>query len=443
MSKKTPNSIKAEQGVIGSVLMKPDIYHNLEVEADWFYQSRHRLLWKYIADISNDRPVWDVLLLTEKIKKEGDLQKVGGYDYLSELQDYNLVPAYSQHYANEVEEAYKLRNEIEVLEKALAKAYDGESCTDSVIADLLKAPVDIEYNNEDILNEWKLSQDGTRVTIPTPYPSIDRQAGGIRQGMVTLFTGRSKSGKSMFLAHWYNYLGQLDIPVLVIPLEDRRHITVKRMAANLGKHDNSVLDAGGYYVRCDGQWVWYKTSDEQIQKAFQAIKKVSDYPIHFYDRKCTPRQLMGIAIRYKRKYNIKAMFVDGAKDLLRPSGKYGDVGFDEEISQELCRIASKLDIAVIAVHHLTKLQDGEKINVNHIRGSGNIVSDSRAVYALQSECDGLVIENNYAVSYDDEGKSRMRVFECLSNNHGGVASKFLEADLARCQFKECTVNLDK
>ena len=131
------------------------------------------------------------------------------------------------------------------------------------------------------------------------------------------------------------------------------------------------------------------------------------------------------------------MFIDGAKDLLRPSGKYGDVGFDEEISQQMCAIAEELNIAVIAIHHLTKLGDDERITVNHIRGSGNIVGDSRAVYALQSSgIEGLLADKGYHPSYDENGRLKTRIFECLSNNHGGTGMKALDTDLNRCQFYE-------
>ena len=438
-----PSSLSAEKGVLGSILYDCDKIHDVRIRREWFTNQTHRNIWDAMIDITNSKKVWDVLLFVEYLKREGLLSKCGGYEYLSELQD----PVYSlphlSAYCRDVEETFNLRNEIAIFNEAIETARGGASASDDVIAALMKKPIERSFSNDDIFKDWKMAQSGERVTIPTPYPSIDRQTGGIRQGMVTIFTGRSKSGKSMFLAHWYNFLGQQGIPILSVPLEDKREITIKRMAANVGNYSNSVLDAGGRFVRVNDGWQWDPVKDYEIKKGVECIKRVSEYPVHFWDRKCTPKQLRGIAIRYKKKHDIQAMFVDGAKDLLRPSGKYGDVGFDEEISQNLCAIAEELDIAVIAVHHLTKLQEEERISVNHIRGSGNIVSDSRAVYALQSNVDGLVVSQNYDLEFDEEGRSKMRVFECLSNNHGGVSHKCLVADLGRCQFKEAIKNVDK
>lgn len=440
-SKGEPQCENAEKALIGSVLLEPSKYYNLNVRTEWFYKKPHQWIWESIEDIATSRPDWDAILLAKKMEESQLLSKVGGFDYLLQLQDHNHHPHYSQSYAEEVEKTYGLRQELDALRNAIDTVKSGESCADDIIARLMAKPVERKHTNDGIFDEWHRAQKGERSTIPTPYPSVDRQSGGIRQGMVTLFTGRSKSGKSMFLAHWYNYLGEKNIPVLVVPLEDKRDITIKRMAANFGNYDNSQLDAGGRFVSVNDGWVWDAVKDSQINAAIECVNHVSKYPVHFWDRKCTPKQLRGIAIRYKRKYDIRALFIDGAKDLLRPSGKYGDVGFDEEISQQLCAIAEELDIAVVAVHHLTKISDEDKITVNHIRGSGNIVSDSRAVYALQSSgISATLVSRNYPIEYDEEGNSKMRLFECLSNNHGGTSSKCLMADLPRCQFKEVVKN---
>ena len=435
--KKQPQCENSEKALIGSVLFEPSKFYNLNISKEWFFNKPHQWIWEAIEEIATTTPSWDPVMLAQKMDDKQLLSKVGGLDYLLGLQDHHINPHYSQSYAKDVEKAFNLRKELETLHEAIETVHNGDSCADDVIARLMAKPIERKYSNDVIFDEWRRAQEGDRSTIPTPYPSIDRQSGGVRQGMVTLFTGRSKSGKSMFLAHWYNFLGQQNIPILVVPLEDKREITIKRMASNFGNYDNSQLDAGGRFVSVDDGWVWDPVKDHQIETAVECVNHVSKYPVHFWDRKCTPKQLRGIAIRYKRKHDIRALFIDGAKDLLRPSGKYGDVGFDEEISQQLCAIAEELDIAVVAVHHLTKISDEERITVNHIRGSGNIVSDSRAVYALQSSgISASLVARNYPITYDEEGNSKMRLFECLSNNHGGTSSKCLEADLPCCQFKE-------
>ena len=42
----------------------------------------------------------------------------------------------------------------------------------------------------------------------------------------------------------------------------------------------------------------------------------------------------------------------------------------------------------------------------------------------------------YEIKYNEQGYTTTRIFECLSNNHGGTGCKILESDLAKCRFYE-------
>jgi len=441
MSKKEmPHSYNSEKGLFANILLDTEKLYQVDLKPSEFYNEKHKTLWAEIQKHSNEYTNWDTVTLYEHLDKAGKMADIGGVAYYMELQDAGAVGINTLHYAKVIREQAQLRDEIRTYREALEKGYVGISISDGVISKLMGRPIEVKHNVDNIVESWKQAQQGNRTSIPTPYEGIDRQTGGIKQGMVTIFTGRSKSGKSMFLSHWYNYLGKKNVPIMVVPLEDKYDVTIKRMAGNLGAINVSELDAGGRYLQNRqnfNAWEYYHTLDKEIDDAKDLLKTVSKYPIHFYDRKVTPSQLRGVAIRYKKQYDIQAMFIDGAKDLLRPSGKYGDVGFDEEISQQLCAIAEELNIAVVSVHHLTKISEFDRINVNHIRGSGNIVGDARAVYALQSMgIETLLAEKGYTPKYDENGNLTTRIFECLVNNHGSVGMKALDADLNRCQFYE-------
>lgn len=437
--KTPPHNKTIEQALIGAILIEPANIYKLDTKPEEFYDQKHEILWKSICDHSLEEKDWDIVTLTEYLQEKGISHEIGGYSYLIQLQDHGECSHNFYRYAKSVRGLYEVRREIKIYREALETCYEGQTSSDGVIARLMGEPMPLTHDPDRLIEEWRMAKEGKRKCIPTPYESMDRQTGGIKQGMVTIFTGRSKSGKSMFLAHWYNYLGKRDIPILVVPLEDKYDVTIKRMAGNLGAMNVGELDSGGRYRQTAGKWSYDKVLDSEIDNAGALLKEVSKYPVYFHDRKVTPKQLRGIAIKHKRQHGIEAMFIDGAKDLLRPSGKYGDVGFDEEISQSLCAIAEELGIAVIAVHHLTKLHDDERITVNHIRGSGNIVGDSRAVYALQSSgIEGLLADKGYVPIYGEDGKLKTRIFECLSNNHGGCGMKALDTDLNRCQFYELT-----
>ncbi len=437
-----PNSLEAEKGLLGSMLLDPDKCStcvDYNITTDHFYLGQHRLLYTQIMDMYTNGQVLDALTLYNKLDKEDNLKSVGGSEYLLKLQDHTLIPSHSQHYAQILKDKLQLRKEIGVLEEGLRIAYEGDSVSNDVIGKLMGSNSIREHSVDSIIDNWEDAKQGIMNSIPTPYPDLDKRTGGIRKGMVTVFTGRSKSGKSMFLAHWYNYLGQQGIPTLAIPLEDKYDITIKRMSSNYGNYNYNVLDQGGRYINVNGKPTWHESTDKELQTGKKHLQTVSKLPIYFYDRKITPKELKSIAMKYKRKYDIQIIFVDGAKDLKRPTGKYNDTGFDEEISQAMCEIAEQLNVAIVSIHHLTKIPDNEIISVNDIRGSGNIISDSRSVYALQSRAIEPLLNNiGYYPDYDEEGNITTRIFHCLSNNHGTTGMKVLNTQLSHCQFIEKT-----
>ena len=422
-----PHSDEAEKGVLGSVLLDPSSLDRVTVDADSFYDRRHQVLFASMVEMSQSGKPMDALTIGDWLKGRGEIDTVGGYDYLVELQDSALVAAHIEHYSGIVEAKKKLRTELEILGNAIEKVHSGESSADDVMGSLAALHRQEAHGIDEIKESWSEAKEGRIKSMPTPFPDFDLHTGGVRLGMPAVLTGRSGGGKSMFLSQWYNHLGQNNFPVLVFPFEDEYDVTITRMAANLGKYKWRKIENGGEWKFFGGKREWLPVTDKEIALASRCLDEVSKYPVHFHEGSIKPSQLSQIVATYKRKHGIKGVFIDGAKDFLKPSGKYNDVGFDEETSQAIKNTCKKHKVAGVVVHHLTKIPEGELISLNNIRGSGNIISDSRIVYALQS--DGVGEQN-----FDDTGKMTTRRFDCLKNNHGGVATMRLECDLDKCVF---------
>ncbi len=82
-----PHSIEAEQSVLGSILLDqnllPDIAGRLKSED--FYLEQHREIYEAILDLYEQNQPVDLVTLSEQLTKRGTLQKVGDYEYLSNL----------------------------------------------------------------------------------------------------------------------------------------------------------------------------------------------------------------------------------------------------------------------------------------------------------------------------------------------------------------------
>jgi replicative DNA helicase len=427
-----PHSEEAEAGVLGSVLLDPSCMDGLSLKPEEFYDRRHSLLWESLQEMHvSNRPL-DAITVMEWLRDKNLLDRVGGHDYLLKLQDDTLVSAHSQHYAGIVSEKAGLRSEIDVLSDGLDLAYGGESASDGVLAALSANPSKSYHSDDDIISYWENTWNGSIQTIPLPYESLNVLVGGAPIGMHTVFCGRSGSGKSIFLANWYEFLDSIEFPFLAMPFEDKYIITKTRMAACRGKYSWAKIQRGREWVKMGDRASQIDATEKEKETAKQVLKSFRK-TTHIYDRRCGSDDLFGITAKYKAKYGIKALFVDGAKDIQRPSGKYSDTGFDEEISQALCKIAEELDIAVVSVYHLTKIDDDKLITNNSIRGSGNIVSDARCVLALQ----GAGLSNNgVMVNYDEGGNQTTRSLDVIKSNHSQLGRAVLETDLRKCRFWE-------
>jgi len=399
------------------------------VDVELFSGYQTRKLWQTIYDLRN-KPI-SISLVEEHFP---DLYETLGDEY--------GVPFQAESYIQTLKEEKKRRDMLCECENAAQRAKEGEDVSE-VISDVtsrLVALVDVEseVTTDSMVRSYQEASEGNSRNIPLPFKSLTQKTGGIRRGMVTVLTGRSKAGKSMFKSFWHKHLGLANIPTLDCCFEDGIEIA-KGRCASIGKYSVSDLMNGGRFVNESGHWRWIPTSIKQIELSEQCLREIDSLPMYWHQKRARPKDMISIVSKFVKRNGVQCVFIDGAKDMLRPTGKYNDCGFEEEASQALVDMAQRLNVAVIVIHHLTKIPKDSLITVGNIRGSGNIVSDCRSVYALQGGGDGQSLNEyadamHYPISENDEGICTTRVFECLENNHGQSGKVWLDTDLGKCDF---------
>ena len=87
-----PNSIEAEQSVLGAMLLDKEAISTASevLKGDDFYREVHKEIFEAIVDIFNENNPVDLITLTEKLKGRNTLEAVGGITYLTQLM--NIVP---------------------------------------------------------------------------------------------------------------------------------------------------------------------------------------------------------------------------------------------------------------------------------------------------------------------------------------------------------------
>ena len=114
MMRSLPQSIEAEQSVIGAMLIdKSAIAQVLEkLKEDDFYRDGHRAIYKAIQEMFSKDIAVDLVTLLEYLKTTDMLDKAGGVTYISELSASVPTTANLGAYIRIVEEKSTLRRLI-------------------------------------------------------------------------------------------------------------------------------------------------------------------------------------------------------------------------------------------------------------------------------------------------------------------------------------------
>src|SRR5205809_617979 len=96
-----PQNREAERGVLGGILRDPDTLPNVQqtVVADNFYFDAHKKIYQALCDLSNESQPIDLVLLHDKLRKNKQLDDVGGPSYLAELWESVPTGANAEYHA--------------------------------------------------------------------------------------------------------------------------------------------------------------------------------------------------------------------------------------------------------------------------------------------------------------------------------------------------------
>ena len=192
-----PHSVAAEQNVLGAVFVDetvlPVIMRSGLTVMD-FYREAHQAIFKAMCTLYDDQggPV-DLLTVSEQMKRDGTLNRVGGPAYLSELSDCVATTANTQHYVKIIIEKAELRRVIKTAEDAAAAARAPDARPALVIARASER-LD-EIHQRDRVKTFITAENLLTTKYETETPVIGK--GILPAGGSWIIAGESGAGKSM------------------------------------------------------------------------------------------------------------------------------------------------------------------------------------------------------------------------------------------------------
>ena len=409
-----PWSNDAEQAVLGAMLLDQDAaLRGAQLLTDeMLYREAHRRLFRAMVALTERRTVIDHITLRDELTRRGELEAIGGYDYIAELADVVPTAANLEYHARIVRERAILRRLIETATGIITEAYDGHT-TATELLDLAESRIfQVSQQRRDEgftrLKEmlWPtmerietLQKSGKSITgVPSGFTDLDNMTSGFQSGELSIVAARPSMGKTALVLNVATHAAVEGFGVAIFSLEMSKEALVQRMLTAEARVDSQLVRRG-------------MLRDFDYTKLARAAGVLQSCPMWIDDTPAlTLLEMRSKARRLKAESDIGMIVVDYLQ--LMRSPEYADNRVQEisDISRSLKGLAKELHIPVVALSQLSRASEQ--------RGGERkpILSDLRDSGAIEQDAD-LVIFIHRPEYYDREDESKRGVAEIMLAKH--------------------------
>ena len=390
VSQQIPHDSEAEKAVLGAVFLDPEAIIDASdvLQPDDFYEHANRIVFQAMLNISDREEVIDPVTLQDELKKNNQVDDIGGIAYVTELSMATPTAAHVTYYAKIVKRKAILRNLISTSQRIIQNAIEGSDDVTDILDDAESQIMGVSQDNasggfksiHDVLNTAmeeinSIPDDGNMVTgLPSGFSELDKMTTGFHDDELIILAARPGVGKTAFALNVAQFVGlKTDKTVAMFSLEMGAEQLVQRMLASEGLIDSQHLRTG-------------QLTDEEWRKLVVAAGSLDNTSIYIDD---TPgikmREIRAKARRLaKEKGNLGLIVIDYLQLIEGPRSESRQQEVSA-ISRQLKKLAKELHIPVIALSQLSRSveqrQDKRPV-LSDIRESGSIEQDADIVAFL-------------------------------------------------------------
>lgn len=392
MNKELPHSNEAEQAILGSMMVYPNVssvVFDQNLREEDFYMDIHRRIFRAMLEISDSGKPIDLTTLVSRLQDTQQLQLVGGMDYILRLSDTAISPANSTTYIDLIKSRAHLRRLIETAQVIMEEGYDTSSSLDEIMdkaeRDILNVTRDrkaTEFRSSrsvvsSVMHELDILRNSdSRITgIKTGYTDLDGMTNGFQRGDLIILAARPAMGKTAFAlnlalnASFYNE-GAIAIFSLEMPAE----ALMKRILSAKSAVESSKLRSG--FIN-DDEYDKLSEAAQELMKCKLFVDDSSNVKISEVFSKCR---------KLKSEHGLDLVVIDYLQ-LISGSGRSGENRQQEisEISRSLKGLAREMECPVIALSQLSRsveTRPDKHPMLSDLRESGAIEQDADIVMFL-------------------------------------------------------------
>ncbi|HBJ76537.1 MAG TPA: replicative DNA helicase [Porphyromonadaceae bacterium] len=414
-----PQDTEIEAAVLGALMMEKDAYMQVSdtLKAEMFYNETNRMVFEAIQHLATNQLPIDLLTVTNQLKKDGNLEKVGGAygvsKYTSGVYSASNVEYHSLIIAQKYMARELIRFGAEVQTKAFDETIDVEVLMQEAEAEMFKITqqnvkkevVQINPVIDELVRKVSSKENFTDgySGLPSGFTELDKITSGWQPSDLIIIAARPAMGKTAFVLSMakniaLNYgkgIGIFSLEMPNIQLVSRLAINVTELPAE--KLKNSKLEPYELEMLCE------------------LIKPLYDAPIYVDD---TPAlsifELRSKARRLVREHDVKLICIDYLQLMTGGGGNYGSREQEVSlISRSLKGLAKELNIPIIALSQMNRgveTREGKRPQLSDLRESGAIEQDADIVCFLHRP-------EYYKIMEDEDHRSTEGIAEVIVAKH--------------------------
>lgn len=383
-----PQAVEFEEAVLGAILQERDAITKAEkICADDFYRTENKTLFNALLSLKSENKPIDLLTVTQRLKKTGELDSVGGALYLTKLMAKVGSSANIEYHVEIIKQKSIARKLINFSYELQRMSYDESNDIADVteFAEKLFTEVSTNTNSSEYANMvdsihetlgyyaeiQRNRESGINNFIPTGLYNLNRVLnGGWCSPDLIVLGGRPGMGKTEFAVHFAKNAA-IDGEVLFISIEMTKKQLITRMLL-----ENEMID---FYRLKTGQLThqeWEIINNKSGELSRLNLNIADDHNVRYLS------EIKTLARKLHRKGQLKLLIIDYLQ-LIKTNMKFHtrdlEIGY---ITGELKNLAKELNVPVILLAQLNRPLKGTKVQapkLEDLRESGNIEQDADIV----------------------------------------------------------------
>ena len=402
-----PQSLEAEESVISAIMVRNETYLDIAdiLTPSDFYSSAHQKIFAAMIKLFGKKEPVDLTTLANILRKQGQLEEIGGAVYLARLIDETPFAVNASHYAKIVCEKSCLRVLIERANTIIKRCFEDSEDAGIILDGAQKeiTSINIGGQNEtfttmeeltcqtyeylEALNAGKAPKG-----IKTGFWELDMLTGGFIGSKLIILGARPRIGKTSMMLNMSANMAQNGHKVGIFSIEmDKEELDIGLLSAESGINSMRLRFGTG-----PDKYDW-----EKIQ---QASERKSTWPIIIDDTGALPIMELCRRARKMKKEGCEIIFIDQFSKI---RGNKRKNKFEEatEIVERLGDLKKELRMPVVLLAQINrKLED---------RGDKKpILADFKNTGQLEEEADIALLlhrEEEYYPLPENEGKANLEI----------------------------------